>query len=189
MIFNRLNFTELWLTLDSNETLGVLDTDYIEDYYGVDGQLTLVKQGTLEEYPVLMNPSNDNTKLSGFIELSSLANGDYILKGRVRDIVGNYTILSGFYLPDAGTIVDYGISIIQSPVYGAVSVNGLTLMGGLTVSTGIEKTIPSASVKFSINESTGVAIASNVGAGVKIEGNVSTNTSINRDELVTVRLS
>ena len=36
----RGGMTTLWLTLQSNEALGVLDTDYMEDYFGAEGQVS-----------------------------------------------------------------------------------------------------------------------------------------------------
>ena len=189
MIFNRLNFTELWFTLESNEALGVLDTDYLEDYYGVDGQLTLVNDDTLNEYPVLMSPSNNNTTLSGFIDITSLSNGDYTLKGRVCDVVGNYTVLSGYFEPDAGNVVEYNITMIQSPTYGAVSINGLTLMGGITISTGIENRNSAVSIKISSNELVGVSFLKDVSTVARLEGDSTANVSINKNETLAMRLN
>lgn len=135
MIFNRGSFTEIWFRLESNEALGILDTDYIEDYYGSDGQLTLFNTQTLAEYPVLMNPTIDAISgdiLTGYILLSSITDGEYTLKGRVRDVLGNYTILTDYYIPDILNTVAYNITIENSMVYSPVTFNGLRIMGGVT---------------------------------------------------------
>lgn len=135
MIFNRGTFTEIWFRLASNEALGILDTDYIEDYYGVDGQLTLVHLGTLSEYPVLMSPTVDAVQgniLSGFKLLAGLDDGDYVLKGRVRDVLGNYTILTDYIVPDLAHTVLFSLTISRASTYSAVTLNGLTIMGGVT---------------------------------------------------------
>ncbi len=138
MIFNRGDFTEVWFRLESNEALGILDTDYIEDYYGTDGQLTLVNTETLTEYPVLMSPSVDAVSgdiLIGYHSLNSLGNGEYVLKGRVRDVLGNYTILTDYIVPDIPNTLSYSITISSSTTYSSEVFNGLRIMGGMTFRT------------------------------------------------------
>lgn len=122
--FFRLNFTELWIKLTSNEALGVLDSNYIEDYNGVDGQLTLRNKDTNTTYSLLMSsvpletPSVDDDVFIGSYPLSSLPNGDYEILGRVRDIAGNYTILTSYYynLPNT-QIVAYDFRIADGIIF------------------------------------------------------------------------
>lgn len=97
--FYRGIYTNLWVRIQSNEALGVLDSDYIEDYDGNDGFLTLRNQSTGVAYQIAMSPvpgvtpEIPNDVFQGVIALSSIANGTYSLQGRVRDIIGNYSIL------------------------------------------------------------------------------------------------
>jgi hypothetical protein len=99
MIFLRQNFESLWITLTSNETLGVLDSDYVEDYYGTDGQVTLHNLTTDERVPVLMaevettTPTVPHDVFTGYLPLESLTNGSYQIEGRVKDVFNQYTIL------------------------------------------------------------------------------------------------
>lgn len=162
MIFNRGTFTEIWFRLASNEALGILDTDYIEDYYGVDGQLTLVHLETLSEYPILMSPTVDAVQgniLAGFKLLAGLDDGNYVLKGRVRDVLGNYTILTDYIVPDLAHTVLFSLTISRASTYSAVTLNGLTIMGGVTFITKIitdedinTQMIQSYEVKTLLNE-------------------------------------
>ena len=41
MIFRRDQYSSLWITLTSDESLGILDSSYIEDDTRLDGYLTL----------------------------------------------------------------------------------------------------------------------------------------------------
>ena len=104
----RGGMTTLWLTLKSNEALGILDTDYIQDFYSTDGQVSLYHIGTDIHYPVLMiaqpdqTPDVDNDVFMGSYLFNLLPDGDYEIRGRVRDVVGNYTILSAVQTPLGG---------------------------------------------------------------------------------------
>ena len=105
MRFNRQNYQELWITLASNEVLGILDSDYLEDYFGVDGQVSLYNVGTDTRYDVAMNevstetPSIPHDVFRGFVPLLGLPNGEYVVQGRVRDVVNNYTVLNAVQNP------------------------------------------------------------------------------------------
>lgn len=188
MIFNRLQFSDLWITLDSNEILGQLDTHHVEDYYGVDGQLILVNSDTNVEYPILMNTANGDTSLVGSIDLSTIPNGDYVVKGRVRDLVGNYTVLSDYVLPNTGNVVNYTISIIQSPTYGSVTFNGMTLMGGVNVPVMLHNAPQSVSLKVFSNESAQTLFHKDAGLISKFEGNANLISKLNGNESVIMRL-
>ena len=106
MLFYRADHTNLVIRLDSNEPLGILDTDYIEDYNGDDGQLTIYNVDTITDTPLSMvplpfeTPGIPNDVFQGSILLSSLPDNDYQIRGRVRDVIGNYTILSAFGSPN-----------------------------------------------------------------------------------------
>ena len=103
IVFHRQNFTELWVTLQSNEVLGMLDSDYVEDYYGTDGQVTLYDTARDVRTPIPMTevtgsedptPTIPHDVFTGYIDLTTLSDGAYRIEGRVRDVVGYYTILS-----------------------------------------------------------------------------------------------
>ena len=105
MIVYRGAFATLWLTLQSNEQLGILDTDYLEDYAGADGQVSAHHIEGATDYPVLMidqpgqTPGTPNDVFTGQIVLATLPDGYYEIRGRCRDIAGNYTILSSVQTP------------------------------------------------------------------------------------------
>lgn len=101
----RGQFSTLWITLQSNEQLGILDSGYLEDYYGNDGQVTLHHVESSTDYPVLMieqpavTPSIPQDVFKGQVSLAGLPNGTYQVRGRCCDTVGNYTILSSVQTP------------------------------------------------------------------------------------------
>ena len=131
--------TTLWLTLQSNEALGILDTDYIEDYFGADGQISLYHIGTDTHYPVVMvaqpaqTPGIDNDVFKGSYLFSLLPDGDYEIRGRVRDVVGNYSILSAFQAPSGGEGVQ-ALALTIDPGFATLYVIAL---GPLLIRTGI----------------------------------------------------
>jgi hypothetical protein len=101
-------FATLWITLQANESLGILDSDYLEDYFGNDSQVSLYHVATDAYYPVLMLDQPLTTPLipydvfKGQIAMASLPDGDYQVRGRCRDVGGNYTILSAVQTPLGG---------------------------------------------------------------------------------------
>ena len=108
IIFPRGNHTNVLLWIKSNEALGVLDTSYIEEYFGTDGYITLktISDDTRVSYPVIALPDEtpviDNDMFQATISLSSLENTTYEVEGRVRDIIGNYTIFGAVDTPIGG---------------------------------------------------------------------------------------
>jgi hypothetical protein len=106
LVFNRESFTQLWITIRSNESLAILNSGYVEDYFGVDGQLTLHNMTDGTRISFVMNEDIDETPsiphdvFSGFLDLTTLDNGLYRIEGRVRDGLGNYRILSDFQSPN-----------------------------------------------------------------------------------------
>ena len=105
MIIYRGAFATLWITLQSNEQLGILDTDYLEDYAGADGQVTVHHIEGATDYPVLMinqpgqTPGTPNDVFTGQLVLATLPDGNYEIRGRCRDLAGNYTILNSVATP------------------------------------------------------------------------------------------
>jgi len=139
--FYRGLFTELWITLRSDEVLGILDSDYLEDYFGIDSQVT-VRHENGTPYTVLMNevteetPSIPHDVFTGFLDLSTVPDGEYTVQGRVRDLIGNYTILNEVETPfgDERIInLTFTISSTGPPSGLIVAVGSLKLMGGLSI--------------------------------------------------------
>jgi hypothetical protein len=108
LTFSRQDYTELWIKIVSNESLGILDSDYVEDYFGVDGQLTLLEISSGTRIPIPMtedldtSPTIPHDVFVGMIDLTVLADGLYRVEGRVRDVLGNYRILSEVQTPLGG---------------------------------------------------------------------------------------
>lgn len=143
--FQRQQFNQLWITLTSNEVLGVLDFDYIEDYFGNDGQLTLHRISDDSRTPVLMNslpletPETNNDVFTGQIDLSTVENGLYRLEGAVRDISGNVTVLSASLVREGPSIL-FEINITNQQVTVSFPVP-VTIQMGLLVSTHLQPRI------------------------------------------------
>lgn len=106
--FFKQNYSQMWVTLRSDETLGLLDSDYVEDFHGVDGQVSLWNTVTDERIPVLMNvvtgvddptPSIPFDVFTGVVDILDLPLGIYHIQGRVRDAFSHYTILSEVETP------------------------------------------------------------------------------------------
>ena len=106
LIFYRSLYHYLVLTLKSGESLGILDTEFLEDYNGQDGQVTLKNVATGVRTSVLVTsvpldtPGVDNDVFKAVVPLTLFPlNGLYYLEGRCRDIAGNYTILTAVANP------------------------------------------------------------------------------------------
>lgn len=98
IIFYRGSYSQAVITVQSNEVLGDLDTSFVEDYYGNDGQLSFYSLSAGTRSPFLVNWIDDTrTAFRGWLPLSIINDGVYELQGRVRDVVGNYTILSDYF--------------------------------------------------------------------------------------------
>ena len=108
IVFPRGSFSNLLLSIRSNEELGILDSDYIEDYYGTDGYITLKRlyDGNRVSYPVVALPAEtpaiDNDVFQATISLASLENTVYEVEGRVKDLTVNYTIFGSVQNPIGG---------------------------------------------------------------------------------------
>lgn len=132
--FPRGAYSQIAITLTSNETLGILDSGYLEDWDGNDGQLSLYHAATNTRYPLLLTevisetPTVSKDVFRGFFALAGKPDGLYAIQGRIRDIAGNYTILSAIANPN-GTeqILELGIEIISG--YGIIKTEYLKLEG------------------------------------------------------------
>lgn len=108
MIVYRTQGDDLEITLQSDEELGILDTGYVEDFDGVDGQVSLFHVLSSTRYPLVMNevlaetPLVDHDVFLGTTPLAPLPDGIYQVQGRVRDVYFNYSILSDFSAPVGG---------------------------------------------------------------------------------------
>lgn len=139
--FYRGNYTNVIIVVRSNEELAILDSDYIEDYNGVDGQVSLYHIATDSRYPVpvvgipSMTPTVPNDYFRGTYPLASLPNGDYQLQFRVRDIGGNY-VISGAVSAPIGTESISTLTMTILPGTGmiyVVDVGPLLLRGSYNV--------------------------------------------------------
>lgn len=106
--FLRDTFTTLWMTLRSDEPLGILDSQYLENWDGLDGYITIEHLSTGQRFDVPMvevpteTPGVPHDVFRGAIGLSSLPDGEFEMRGRVRDPYGNYTILGAVQNPYGG---------------------------------------------------------------------------------------
>lgn len=104
-IFHRQTYSELVITLQADASLGLLTSGFVEDYFGVDNQLSLYNVLDNTRTPILIEEDVDATPdtphdvFVAVIDLSTIADGVYQLQGRARDSVGNYTILTDFQSP------------------------------------------------------------------------------------------
>ena len=109
--FARGAYSTLHLRLSASEQLELLDSGYLEDYYGNDGFLTLVNLDTLQEQmiPVAALPSETpdvpNDVFELVLPLEFLPNGEFELRGRAVDVAGNATVITSFNSPQPGAAV------------------------------------------------------------------------------------
>jgi len=99
-VFYKENYSDLTVRLSFTEELAILNTDYIQDYSGVDGQILLYRLSDGSNWPLAMThvpaatPTVDFDVFEGTITLNTIPDGRYELRGRVVDTLGNYTIIS-----------------------------------------------------------------------------------------------
>jgi hypothetical protein len=150
--FYRNNFSLLWIDIRSNEQLGILDTAFIEDYNGVDGAVTLVRLSDDYAYSVPMSavpgqtPETPDDYFRGSIALNTLPDGIYEVRGRVKDLAGNYSVMGSVASP-LGTerIFDMQIRIISgSGSKRVVDVGAFTVRGAYLVDVGRDQRVISA---------------------------------------------
>jgi hypothetical protein len=136
-LFLRGSFQELWLTLTSDEPLGLLDTGFLEDWSGQDGQVSFLHTLTEKRFPVPMTavPAASQVNFQGRIGLSALPNGLYAIQGRVRDLAGNVTVLSDYHAhagPDR--ILPLGFELADAAVVAPiVRLGPVVLSGGMRI--------------------------------------------------------
>ncbi len=81
------------ITLQSNESLSLFETDYIEDNNGVDGQVSITNSTGIVT-PLLVGKVVDGATVNAFrgrLNLSAIANGIYIISGKAKDLLDNLT--------------------------------------------------------------------------------------------------
>lgn len=96
-IFYREAYDQAVITIQSNEIIGSFDSSFVEDYYGIEGQLSLMRSSGLRSPLLVSWVDTDHTAIRAWIPLNTIANGVYELQGRVRDVVGNYTVFSDYF--------------------------------------------------------------------------------------------
>jgi hypothetical protein len=186
MYFSRSIFTELWITLSSNEQLGVLDSDYIEDYYEVDGQVSFYNVDTGTRVPILMNeltpdptPSVAHDVFTGYITLSSIPNGVYQVQGRVRDILGNYTILSAVDTPLGGErLITLQFEVGEAPSGVVVIIGPLKLSGGVTATTKLSGDVQTDTSFQSNTPAALVETGKDINFSIKMQSTVNISTKL-----------
>ena len=154
--FYRGNFSQLWVTLRSDEVLGELSGDYLEDYFGNAGQVSLVLPDNTR-VPLLMSevvsdtPEIPHDSFTGVVELSGLANGHYAIQGRVRDVIGNYTIIGAVENPfGSERVISLEFDIV--PGFGVMVMFGaLKLTGAISFTVKFTRPIFSVPLTTEIN--------------------------------------
>ena len=143
-VFRRGDYNQVWFTLRSDEVLGVLDSSYIQDYFGNQGQVTLLNLQTQERLSIpiteVTGPSDPTPLIphdvfSGYVDLDILQDGSYKIEGLVRDVIGNYTILSEIQNPVGGErVISFDLRITDDEI--------IVLFEQSTISLGLSLTIP-----------------------------------------------
>jgi hypothetical protein len=125
--FFRANHAQVAVTLSVNESLGTPDPDYLQDYDGNDGLISLFHAPSAIRYPLLMTevltetPDTPHDVFRGFFVLTGKPDGLYLLQGRLRDVVGNFTILGAIANPIGNeAIVDIGFEVLT--VYEGIKI-------------------------------------------------------------------
>jgi hypothetical protein len=127
--FYKSNYSQIAITVTSNEVLGILDTDYIEDYYGVDGQVTVYHPATDTRYPVLMTAIVPETQFRGYFQLTGKPLGQYQIQGKVRDKIGNVTVMGAIATGQIANAVELELFIREGEGNG--SSDGILRLEGL----------------------------------------------------------
>lgn len=119
--FFRGQYAEAVLEIHSSEELGLINTGFLEDAYGTDGQISVRNMDTGIRYPLLMAEVSDggppHDYFRGYLPLASVPNGPYALDFRVQDPRGNVTIVGA--LETGGTADRYqSIEFAIAPGFG-----------------------------------------------------------------------
>ncbi len=153
-VFYRGIFSEIWITLASNETLGILDSDYIEDYFGVDGRVSLYHPASGQRWPILMQevldatPEMDHDVFQGWIGLDELPDGDFSIQGRVKDIYDNYTVMGSVDEPRGDERI---IQLVLRIAHGTTFVAGCVRISFARLEGGVRLKIPFPQATTNLN--------------------------------------
>lgn len=141
MIFRRYQYSSIVITLTSDEPLGILDSEFIEDASGLDGYLTLLHLTSNQHWQMPMTalpletPGTASDVFTGSLVLSSLPDGAYQVLGRVRDLAGNHTTLTAGSNPGDRVIpLEFSIASGDGAVLAlpGLIVRGAYNLGGVT---------------------------------------------------------
>lgn len=157
--FHRANFQQIAFTFTSLEPLGLLETAYLEDVNGVDGQVTLTGPGELRLSLLVSGMDSEHERFRAFLTLDGLPDGQYAVSGRARDVVGNEAVFSlpfalanglGVVLVLPGMTLA-GVVIVDGPPAAQpfVSVQAAVYPGGPAAS------LPSVSVQAAVSRGPG----------------------------------
>jgi len=105
VVFYRQYYHELWITLRADEVLGSIVSNYLEDYNGTFGQISLKHMASGARFFVPMNevavatPQVPHDVFKGVLPLLELPDGQFQVETRLRDVLGNYTVLGNVSAP------------------------------------------------------------------------------------------
>lgn len=141
----RSVFSTLWITLQASEQLGLISGDYLEDYFGNSGQVSLYHVASDTYYPLVMieapleTPGIPHDVFVGQTSLAGLPDGNYQVRGRVRDVVGNYSIIGAVQSPFGDErVVAIPLSILPgSGATYSLPTSGLLVAVGVSVGPGL----------------------------------------------------
>lgn len=135
MRFYRSEFNEVVFTLKSNEQLGLLNTSYIQDFYGNDGFVSIQNKSTKIIYQIEVKevtaatPNTPNDAFRGVAPLSLFPNGNYRILCRLKDLLGNYSIIGEVSSPFGNeTIYNIEFDILEG-------MENIVRFGQLTIET------------------------------------------------------
>ncbi len=141
--FYRAAYHDLVITLSSDKMLGFLTTGYLQNYSGLDGYITLRDQaGVAHDMPMaevaLSAEPAPHEVFTGSLPLSTLPDGQYSVQCRVKDIVGNYTIVGAVASPIGTETVEVitfaiinGVLYVPSVALTASPAPGVSLTVGI----------------------------------------------------------
>lgn len=140
IVFPRSSYTNMLLTIKSNEELGILDSDFVEDFDGIDGFMTLkrLSDDLRVSYAAVAVPTEtpqiDNDVFRITVPLATTDNGFYELEGRVRDLIGNHTIFGSVASP----IGDEDITTLTLEIVDGEAIQYTYIIGAVTARPVIE---------------------------------------------------
>lgn len=136
MLVYRGTGSEVVVELRSDEELGLLDTGYLQDYYGTDGQISLHHLETGTRYALLMaeqpqvTPDVPKDAFIGVMDMTTLPDGEYQVEGLVRDVRGVPTVLSAHSNPPVGAKVTlHEFSLIEGVPFPPIQAHFLKPWG------------------------------------------------------------